>query len=259
MQTPRSPHSRESGQAAVEAALTLPLTVFLILGILQLFLMQQARIMAEYAAFRATRAGSVRHGSCEAMTDAAILGVLPTFHSFLARNGVGLSAGQRLGQAFGRRKGNAYTAALDGGHTGAIVWIIRDSPVGFFANEDSDFDEPRTPAQVDAMRLETRVIFWFPLKIPFANWVISRMMLAHWGYMTYTSQNPLMLTQRANWTQSPTMTMSLESAIVAEMLNRVASEQYVIPIHASASLRMMTPAQGQYFLTKNCPPAPETL
>jgi hypothetical protein len=152
-----------------------------------------------------------------------------------------------------------YTASMDGGHTGAIVWIIRDSPLGVSGNEDKEFDEPRTPARIDADRLETRLIFWFPLKIPFANWVISRMMLAHWGYMTYTSQNPLMLTQRANWTQSPTMTMSLESAIVGELLSRVASGQYVIPIHASASLRMMTPAQGQYFLTKNCPPAPETL
>ena len=33
----------ESGQAAVESALTLPLAVFLILGSLQLFLMLQAR------------------------------------------------------------------------------------------------------------------------------------------------------------------------------------------------------------------------
>jgi hypothetical protein len=243
----------------VEAALTLPLTVFLILGTLQLFLMLQARIMAEYAAFRATRAGSVRHGSCESMTDAAILAVLPTFHSYLGRQGLGNTPGKKLGIAFQQRKNNQYTPGLDGPHDRAIVWIIRDSPVGFFANEDLTFDEPRTAAQIDALRLETRLVFWFPLKIPFANWVISRMMLAHWGYMTYTAQNPLLLTQRANWTASPTMTMSLESAIVNELLARVAAEQYVIPIHASASLRMMTPAQGQYFLTKNCPPAPETL
>jgi hypothetical protein len=68
-----------------------------------------------------------------------------------------------------------------------------------------------------------------------------------------------MLTQRANWPPSPSMTMTLEQAIVTELLERVGTEQYVIPIHASASLRMMTPAQGRYFLTKNCPPAPETL
>jgi hypothetical protein len=243
----------------VEAALTLPLTVFLILGILQLFLMLQARIMAEYAAFRATRAGSVRHGSCEAMTDAAILALLPTFHSYLGRNGAGLSPGKKLGLAFQRRKDNLYTPGLDDRHDRAIVWIIRDSPLGVSANEDSEFDEPRSAAEVDAARLETRLVFWFPLKVPFANWVISRMMLAHWGYMAYMDQNPLMLTQRANWTTSPTMPMSLHEAIVDELLTRVGTEQYVIPIHASASLRMMTPAQRRYFLTQNCPPAPEAL
>ena len=77
--------------------------------------------------------------------------------------------------------------------------------------------------------------------------------------MVDIAQNPLLLTERANWTQSPTMSMSLESAIVTELLSRVGAEQYVIPIHASASLRMMTPAQGRYFLTKNCPPAPDNL
>ena len=43
----------------MEAALTLPLVVFLILGTLQLFMMLQGRIMAEYAVFKAVRAGSV--------------------------------------------------------------------------------------------------------------------------------------------------------------------------------------------------------
>jgi hypothetical protein len=243
----------------VEAALTLPLTVFLILGILQLFLMLQARIMAEYAAFRATRAGSVRHGSCESMTDAAILALLPTFHSYLGPGGAGLTPGQKLGAAFRQRKGNAYTPGLDGTHNRAIVWIIRDGPLLVPAREDSNFDEPRGAGEIDARRLETRLVFWFPLKIPFANWVISRMMLAHWGYMTYAAQNPLLLTQRADWTQSPAMNMALENAIVSELLSRVSAEQYAIPIHASASLRMMTPAQGQYFRTKNCPPAPDNL
>ncbi len=51
--------NRESGQALVEAALTLPLTVFLILGTLQLFLLLQARTLTEYAAFLAVRKGSV--------------------------------------------------------------------------------------------------------------------------------------------------------------------------------------------------------
>ncbi|WP_224369064.1 TadE/TadG family type IV pilus assembly protein [Hyalangium versicolor] len=248
----------QSGQAAVEAALTLPLTVFLILGLLQLFLMMQARIMAEYAAFRATRAGSVRHGDCEAMTHAAILALLPTFHSYLG-SGLSGSPADKLGQAFGLRKGNAYTPGWDGNHNGSIVWIVRESPQGFAAREDKDFDEPRSAEQNDAMRLETRLVFWFPLKVPFANWVISRMMLSYWGYKNDTAQDPLMLARKTRWKASTVNTMTLETAVQGELLHRVASAQYVIPIHASASLRMMTPAQGRYFLTQNCPPAPETL
>ena len=38
----------QSGQAGVESALTLPLTLFLLLGTLQLFLLLQARVLTEY-------------------------------------------------------------------------------------------------------------------------------------------------------------------------------------------------------------------
>ncbi len=236
--------------------MTLPLTLFLILGILQFFLMLQARVMAEYAAFRATRAGSVRHGSCEAMTHAAILALLPTFHSYLGEGLTG-SPGQKLGQAFALRRGNLYSPGQmgyqDGRHDRSIVWIIRESPRGLPSNDEEQFDQHRVT------RLETRLVFWFPLKIPFANWVISRMMLAHWGLMPYSAQNPLMPTQRASWQQSTTMTVNLDAAIRDELLTRVGLEQYVLPINASASLRMMTPLRSQYFTTFNCPPAPETL
>jgi hypothetical protein len=68
----------ERGQAAVEAALTLPLTIFLILGSLQLFMMLQGRIMSEYAAFEAVRAGSRYHGDCKPMTHAVLAALLPS-------------------------------------------------------------------------------------------------------------------------------------------------------------------------------------
>jgi hypothetical protein len=239
----------------VEAALTLPLVVFLVLGTIQLFMMLQGRIMAEYAAFRATRAASVRHGDCTAMTHAAILALLPNINSFLGRGYSG-SPSEKLGQAFALRRDNRYRPGSqgdqDGQHSGPIVWIIRDGD-RFQGREDSNFDEPRTTV----MRQETRLVYWFALRIPFADWVISRMVLAHWGLKTYNAQNPLMLTQKANWQeiQDP----GLENAIYQEMLSRADNGEYVIPIHASASLRMMTPAQGQYFRTKNCPPAPEEL
>jgi hypothetical protein len=69
---------RESGQAAVESALVMPLMVFLCLGVIQLTMIEHARIMTDYAAFNAARAGIVWNGNNERMHDAAIFSLLPT-------------------------------------------------------------------------------------------------------------------------------------------------------------------------------------
>ncbi|MDY7229431.1 TadE/TadG family type IV pilus assembly protein [Hyalangium rubrum] len=69
---------RESGQAAVEAALIMPLMVFMTLGIIQLTMIQHAKLMTEYAAYQAARAGIVWNGNNERMHDAAIVALLPT-------------------------------------------------------------------------------------------------------------------------------------------------------------------------------------
>ena len=72
------PQHRQSGQVAVESALILPLMVFLCLGLIQMTLMQQAKLMTEYAAFCAARTGVVWNGNNERMHDAAIVALLPT-------------------------------------------------------------------------------------------------------------------------------------------------------------------------------------
>jgi hypothetical protein len=69
---------RESGQVAVEAALIMPLMVFMALGIIQLTMIQHAKLMTEYAAYQAARAGIVWGGNNERMHDAAIIALLPT-------------------------------------------------------------------------------------------------------------------------------------------------------------------------------------
>src|SRR3954471_22493208 len=72
----------ESGQAMVEAAFVLPLTVVLILCTIQLTQLQQARVLVEYAAFNAARAGIVQNGNAGSdgtagpMHDAAALSLL---------------------------------------------------------------------------------------------------------------------------------------------------------------------------------------
>ncbi|ATB31967.1 TadE/TadG family type IV pilus assembly protein [Melittangium boletus] len=254
---------RQSGQAAVEAALTLPLTIFLILGTLQLFMMLQGRIMAEYAAFAAVRAGSRQHGDCKPMVHAALAGLLPSVISFTGGSGGG-SAAQKMAEAWKKRIGspsNPDPKYQDGKHNGPVFWLVRESPKpgDFQGKEDLTFDTPEGDGS-DAMRLEVRLVYWYRLRIPFADWVMSRMFLAHLGLKNYNAANPLILTQtQAGWTKSEKRTVDLESSIRQELSSRVNSGQYVFPIHATYGMRMMTPARRTYFQQQNCASAPEGL
>ncbi|RMG18026.1 MAG: pilus assembly protein, partial [Deltaproteobacteria bacterium] len=71
--------SSERGQVIVEQAIILPVMVFLILGIVQLAMIQHARICTEYAAFNAARAGIVYNGDPDMMERAAFLSLMPTY------------------------------------------------------------------------------------------------------------------------------------------------------------------------------------
>ena len=71
----------DCGQAAVEAALTMPLVLFCVMGTLQLFLMFNARILTQLAAYKAARAGSMNHGNCDRVVDAALVQVMPAIES----------------------------------------------------------------------------------------------------------------------------------------------------------------------------------
>ncbi|AKI99534.1 Hypothetical protein AA314_01161 [Archangium gephyra] len=251
----------------MEAALTLPLVIFLVLGTLQLFMMQQGRIMAEYAAFQAVRAGSRNHGDCEPMVHAALAGLLPSVTPYLGGKGKG-SAGEKLASAWKERLGSASEGpryrpgkGKDGQHTGPIFWLVRESPRASAVNytEDIGFDLP-TGDGSQAMRLEVRLIYWYRLRIPFADWVISRMLLAHMGLKNYDAVNPLMPADaKAGWTQSTERVINLDPLIRDELRTRVGSAEYVFPIQATYGMRMMTPARGMYFEQQNCPGTPEGL
>ena len=119
--------------------------------------------------------------------------------------------------------------------------------------QDVEFDAGGPP-----MRLETRLIFWFPLKIPFANWVMSRMWLAQYALSPYRAQNPLLLTQTASW-EAAQRSYQLDQGIAQELNTRVSRREYVFPVQATWTLRMMSPAKASNFATQNCPPTPETL
>ena len=127
------------------------------------------------------------------------------------------------------------------------------------APEDLQFDLPRGDGS-QAMRLEVRLIYWYRLRIPFADWVISRMIQAHWGLRDYDAVNPLIPADaNAGWTQPSTPVVNLDPAIRDELNTRVNSGQYVFPIQATYGMRMMTPARRAHFDQQNCASTPEGL
>jgi len=62
---------------------------FLILGVLQLAMIQHARIMTEYAAFNAARAGIVWNADPWIMENAAIISLLPTYEGLTKESDIG--------------------------------------------------------------------------------------------------------------------------------------------------------------------------
>ncbi len=248
---------RESGQAAVETALTMPLVLFVILGCLQLFLLSQARLFAQYGVFQATRVGALNHGACTPMTHAAILSVLPAVHSFLGDRMIpGATPGEQLGQAFGRFRDNHYQGYRGagwnsaGGDTEALVWLVREQPAPTVADVVA-FDQPLPrPGRTEPLRLEVRMVFWAPLRIPFADWVFSRIAAARLGLYSYTAQNPLMMTREADWEVAPRPTINARMA--DELRLRLARGHYMFPIEVSSTMRMMTPPRLSEFAAAEC-------
>lgn len=255
--------NQEAGQAGVEAALTLPLLVFLALGTLQLFLMMQARFLAEYGVFRAVRAGSLNHGDCRAMTHAAVLSVLPA----LERTNDPAS----VEAAFKKHANNTYddvrlVPGPNGGarHRGQIVELWRDvyfgrtqevflSPASLPGPEDQAFDQPD-----HLMRLETRMIFWYRMKIPFADWVLGRMFLAHYRLQAYDFSNPLAVVEgKAGWPEgSSRLTFIGEpwpgGPLDQSLLSFAQAGHYLFPIRVTWSMRMMTPLKKKFFDAWGC-------
>jgi hypothetical protein len=225
---------------------------------MQLFLLSQSRLLAQYAVFQATRVGSLNHGACTPMTHAALLSVLPVVHSFLGdRTLSGDTQGERLGEAFGRFRNNHYRGYRAGGWKGegteaeALVWLVREQPTPTVEDVVA-FDQPLPRAgRSEPLRLEVRMIFWAPLRIPFADWVYSRIAAARLGLESYVNQNPLMLTQRANWEREPRQLLELQTA--NELRRRIARGHYTFPIEVSSTMRMMTPPRLSEFATAGCP------
>jgi hypothetical protein len=178
---------RESGQVALETALVLPLMVFLGLGLLQLTQMQHAKLMTEYAAYCAARAGIVWNGSTERMHDAALVALLPTLGRTddlegLARTWTRARRQEEALQLLAwPTKDSEVPASVNGEPLFGQVRVDTVNPSGASRVrggsgprsagrwEELDFDEG---AYREATVLSVRVRYWYELRVPFANWIV---------------------------------------------------------------------------------------
>jgi len=207
------------GQVAVEAALALPLVMVLGLGVVQLGLVQQARLLETYAAFASARAGAGWGASNARMHDAALLVLLPLLGradsweavaaSWPEARARDLAMHARLRDA--RPKG--LPALMEAGGLAGLVRVDVLAPVGSqVAGESPDFD-----------LLSVRVRYLHELVVPLANWAI---------FTCWLASHP----------EGP------EDAAELEVLARVAREEhrYFLPLFATYALRMQSSARREW-------------
>jgi 4-amino-4-deoxy-L-arabinose transferase-like glycosyltransferase len=78
------------------------------------------------------------------------------------------------------------------------------------------------------------------------------------AFTVFLALNPLMPARSANWDTSKGGS-NVDAPILAEMLARHQAGEYVFPIEATYTMRMMTPVRPINFQPMNCAPTPAGL
>jgi hypothetical protein len=225
---------RQSGQAAVESVIVLPLFVFLILGTLQLFLMHQARLVTKYAAYKAVRAGSLHNARKAPMERAALAVLLPIISQASGSNeNIKTVNSASDFQAKWMWPGVIANRMIDTGIPYVEVVTCGPSKKELSGTE-VDFDDPRYAASGDwrasqRTKLRIQLTFNYRMPIPFANWVIHA--------SAFNREIPLIMRMG----QKPTNRNGRDFGPSTSLYKAAAaSGKYVLPIRAAYTMRMQS-------------------
>lgn len=212
----------DRGQALVETAIVMPLYVFLILGILQLGLMHQARLITKYAAYKAVRAGALANADKGAMETAALAALLPLLSQSQnsAEQILPVDSGMKMATKWPRFMLNIYPDLPFGKIATVHVCGPTSGEAGGSGGE-TNFDDPAQAGTGNRTKLRVEVEFLYRMPIPFANAVI---------YALAAGQEVSSVMRMGDGgSQVPTI-QSLKSL--------ASSGVYAIPIRASYAMRM---------------------
>ena len=248
----------------VEQAIILPMMVFLILGIVQLSMLQHARIATEYAAYNAARSGIVYNGDVKKMERAAFFSVLPTLgrsdnwgdllpvfaKAMLAQFGADLA--DMMGfDILGSMK-MVQVEILDHPDPGIGDRLAIVDQQTHLNKTQIDFDDFRTqPALANQLTVEVK--YFYKMRIPFANmmlhymWMASRAdAMAHYGTVAFANPEKTILGRKTG--------ISSHTAILVEAGAKAADDdddlrvalqykllgEYRIPIKTHYTMRMQS-------------------
>ncbi|XXF80586.1 pilus assembly protein [Myxococcaceae bacterium GXIMD 01537] len=259
MSTPHPP-ARESGQAAVEAALVVPMMVFLVLGIIQLGMMHHARMMTEYAAYRAVRSGIVNGGSCEYMRDSAIIGLLPTLGPMPGIPGRTDTLVNALKVYQGFKLANMNDLRyLPSGLKVVKLEVLnpRKSQLGSLFNtygvygatsgqthtEEIDYDDVRDATVIAGNLLTVRVTYNYEMRVPYANkfihgWWIGLQYLGDLRGVQFDNQKAFGAISESTYLEGRGAARGGDFARMA--LLATTRGVYVLPMIATYSMRMQS-------------------
>lgn len=252
----------------VEAALTLPLWIALFLCTLQLALLAQARLLSEYAAYQAARAGAVWGGDPAKMQDAAAFVLAPTACPSRHLVGGPLCKGVALGGELSRwaRQG-AGVVAMHGlssdpalGFPGVHVHLLSPHWPTHHALFDQagelHFDRFHGPGDErrDATLLTIQLQYWFELKIPFADrivwsaWLAARKGGALLGVAPARPSGP----ELYRGEETPWVSERAWAAMLAEGAGASGRRNHFIPIVTHHTIRMQSNVSARFVRGCSC-------
>ncbi len=220
-------HQRsESGQAAVETAIVLPLMVFMLLGVLQMTLAYQARLVNEYAAFKVARAASVYRLNCDRMVRAGLMALVPT----IGRTGTGNYQQRYLSAARQLLSDNKPPSSDINIPLVRVRYRVSGNPDRTFDHQLAPGDEP--------LKVHVRLTYFWEYRIPFANWIITRVWLAsQTGQAWATGADPITPVRNRPGAVAPANEAALDVDVVEEAIRL---NYFTTPLVSSWSMRMMS-------------------
>jgi Flp pilus assembly protein TadG len=251
------PFSRQSGQAAVETAIVMPLFVFTVLGIMQLSLLHQARLLTKYAAYKAARSGAINRVNQKAMENAAVAVMLPMI---TRENPIAAGSGGTQPQ-YGLYKissasdyvtaykevvdsRNNESASRQGSASKKLIEVTVCHPLSGDITPQKDFDDPDTNNNMsdwkafENSKLSIQVTTYLHLIVPFANafiWWSARGKFS--GQRADTMKALRMETDSSKSVNTDRKNFNGQYT-VRDLEQEAERGSYIIPVRASYSYRM---------------------